>query len=143
MSSVNPKLLVVVLVVVFIKVSNPYRKYSTKDYWKLATIDSVNEISNEALAPGNKNGGVLMWAAMATKDPDILSALVQRGADINEADGIFKGTSLTGAAGYSSSPKIIDRLIQLGVGADISQKVNNNEDALMIAAQYNTIQIKE
>lgn len=139
MSSINPKLLiallVVVLLTVFIKVSNPYREYSTKEYWELAKIESVNEIPDEALVLGNKNGGVLMWAAMATKNPEILSALVQRGADINEADGIFKGTPLTGAAGYSNSPEIIDKLIELG--ADINQRVNNNEDALMVAAQYN------
>ena len=140
MSSVNPKLLIALLVVilltVFIKVTNPYREYSTKEYCELATIDSVHEIPDEALILGNINGGVLMWAAMATKDPEILSTLVQRGADINEADGIFTGTPLTGAAGYSSSPDIIDKLIQLG--ANINQKINNNEDALMVAAQYNT-----
>ena len=139
MSSVNPKLLIalvaVILLVVFIKVSNPYREFSTKEYWESATIESVHEVPDEALAPGNRNGGVLMWAAMAANNPEILSDLVQRGADINEADGIFMGTPLTGAAGYSSNPEIIDKLIELG--ADINQKVNNNEDALMVAAQYN------
>lgn len=140
MSSVNPKLLIVLVVVilfaVFIKLSNPYREFSTREYWESATIDSVYEIPEEALKPGNRNGGVLMWAAMATNEPEIITALVQRGADINEADGIFKGTPLTGAAGYNSNPEIIDKLIELG--ADITQKVNNNEDALMVAAQYNT-----
>jgi ankyrin repeat protein len=140
MSSVNPKLLialaVVILLAVVIKVSNPYRKYSTRAYWESATIDLVKELPAEALAPGNRNGGVLMWAAMAVQDPEILTALVQRGANINEADGLFKGTPVTAAAAYTSSPEIIDRLIQLG--ADIHQKVNNDEDALMIAAQYNT-----
>ncbi len=140
MGSVKPKLLIalvaVLLLAIFIKVSNPYREFSTQEYWRTATIDSVYEIPEEALQPGNRNGGVLMWASMSTNNPEILSVLVNRGADINEADGIFKGTPLTGAAGYSSSPEIIDRLIELG--ADISQKVNNNEDALMVAAQYNT-----
>ena len=77
-----------------------------------------------------------MWAAMAAPDPEIISALVARGADINESDGIFKGTPLTGAAGYSSNPIIIDELIRQG--ADIDKERNNNEDALMIAAQYNS-----
>ncbi len=76
-----------------------------------------------------------MWAAIATENPEIIAALVARGADINESDGIFKGTPLTGAAGYSSSVEVIDELVRLG--ADISQKVHNNEDALMIAARYN------
>lgn len=140
MGGVNPKLLVAlvaaIVLAIVIKVSNPYREYSTQKYWETATLDDVYEIPEEALQPGNRNGGVLMWASMATSDPEILSLLVSRGAQINEADGIFMGTPLSGAAGYSSSPEIIDRLIELG--ADINQKVNNDEDALMIAAQYNT-----
>ncbi len=140
MSSINPKLLIVLVVVIlfalFIKVSNPHREYSTQKYWESATIESVYAVPDEALAVGNRNGGVLMWAAMATKDPEIIHALVQRGAGINEADGVFMGTPLTGAAGYNSTPDIIDTLIELG--ADINQKVNNGEDALMVAARYNT-----
>ncbi|MES9939963.1 MAG: ankyrin repeat domain-containing protein [Candidatus Thiodiazotropha sp. 6PLUC2] len=139
MSSVNPKLLialvVVILFAVFLKVSNPHRKYSTQGFWETATIASIDEVPDEALEPGNRNGGVLMWAAMVVRDPEIIEALVSRGAEINEADGIFMGTPLTGAAGYSSTPEVIDKLIELG--ADISQLVNNNEDALMIAARYN------
>ena len=140
MSSVNPKyiiaLVLVIAFVVFIKVTNPYREYSTRDYWASATVESVYKVPDEALKPGNSNGGVLMWAAMAASEPKILAALMERGAQINESDGVFMGTPLTGAAGYSSNPEIIDELIRLG--ADIDQKVNNNEDALMVAAQYNT-----
>ncbi|MES9832817.1 MAG: ankyrin repeat domain-containing protein [Candidatus Thiodiazotropha sp. DIVDIV] len=139
MSSVNPKLLialvVAILIVVIVKVSNPYREYSTQGFWETATIASVDEIPDEALEPGNRNGGVLMWAAMKTTDPGIIEVLVSRGAEINEADGIFMGTPLTGAAVYSSTPEVIDKLIELG--ADINQLVNHNEDALMIAARYN------
>ena len=138
-SSVNRKyifaLIAVVLLVVLVKLSNPYRKYSTHEYWHTATVEMVAEIPAQALQPGNRNGGVLMWAAMATDDPDVLTTLVGRGAGINEADGVFKGTPLSGAAGYSSNPAIIDRLIELG--ADIDQKVHNDEDALMVAARYN------
>ncbi|MCG7960734.1 MAG: ankyrin repeat domain-containing protein [Candidatus Thiodiazotropha taylori] len=139
MSQVNPKLLIVLAVVVlfaiYLKISNPHRKFSTQEYWTDATLQSVAEVPDEALQPGNKNGGVLMWAAMAVKDPLIIEALVARGAEINEADTIFKGTPLTGAAGFSSNLAVIDKLIELG--ADINQLVNNAEDALMIAAQYN------
>jgi len=140
MSSVNPKLLIALAIViafaVFVKLNNPYRQYSTGEFWATATVSAVDEMPDEALKPGNKNGPVLMWAAMSVRDPKIISALVQRGADVNESDGnVFKGTPLTGAAGYSASPAIIDQLIQLG--ADVNHTVNNNEDALMIAAQYN------
>lgn len=136
---VRPKfllwLVVAILLVVAIKLLNPNREYSSRSFWESATIESVYKIPDEALAAGNKNGGVLMWAAMATSDPEILSALVSRGADVNESDVIYKGTPLTGAAGYSSHPEIIDELIRLG--AKIDKLVGNEEDALMIAAQYN------
>ncbi len=139
MGSVKPiyivLLLVVIALAVFIKVNNPYREYSTSQYWESATIESVNQVPDEALALGNKNGPVLMWAAMGSTDPNTIKALVERGADINESDGIFKGTPLTGAAGYSKNPEIIRELVKLG--ADISKKVHNNETALMVAAQYN------
>ena len=139
MGQVNPKLLivlaVVILLAVYLKISNPHRKFSTQEYWADATLQSVAEVPEEALQPGNKNGGVLMWAAMVVEDPQIIEALVERGADVNEADPIFKGTPLTGAAAYSKTPAIIDKLIELG--AQIDKLVNNGEDALMIAAQYN------
>lgn len=128
-------LVLVVVLLVTVKVMNPDKKYSAREYWQTATIDSVYEVPEEALEPGNKNGGVLMWAAMATSDPKILSALVERGASINEHDEIFLGTPLTGAAGYSESPKIIKHLISLG--ADIHERVYGNNTALHIAAMHN------
>jgi ankyrin repeat protein len=140
MSSVNPKLLIafviVILFVVFLKVSNPYRKYSTSEYWEDATLGSIDGIPDDALEPGNKNGAILMWASMFSNNPDIIRALVARGADINESDGILMGTPISGAAGYASNPDVIDVLVELG--ADVNKKVNNNEDALMVAAQFNT-----
>jgi hypothetical protein len=139
MGSVKPVylwvLVGVILLALFLKLSNPYRKYSTREYWEAATLASVSEVPQEALEPGNRNGPVLMWAAMSAKDPRIIEALVEKGADINESDGVFKGTPLTGAAGYSSSTEIIDVLVELG--ADIDKRVYNQEDALMIAVQYN------
>ena len=139
MSSKTPiYLLILVIAIVFFawhKISNPYRKYSTSDYWQTATVRSVEEIPDEAILEKNKNGPVLMWAAIGGSNPEVLTALVERGADINEGDGIFKGTPLTGAAGYSKNPEMIDRLIELG--ADINKTVWGGNTALIIAAQYN------
>lgn len=101
----------------------------------VSTLESVNKVPEEALKSGNKNGPVLMWAAMSASDTVIIKALVSRGAEINEADKIFSGTPLTGAAGYSKYPEILHELVALGT--DINKRVNNNETALMIAAQYN------
>jgi ankyrin repeat protein len=140
MQSVSPKYIVALVVAVALfaalKLLNPYREYSTRQYWETATLASVDEIPAEALKEGNKNGSVLMWAAMSNPDTAVIRALVERGADVNEADPLFSGTPLTGAAGYSKYPEIIKELVALG--ADINKRVNNKETALMITAQYNT-----
>ena len=139
MSSVKPTYLIALLLViafaVYSKVSNPNRKYSTSDFWSNATVESVAEVPEQALLAGNSNGPVIMWAAIGADDPKILRALVARGADVNEYDGIFQGTPLAGAAGYTNNPAMIIELVRLG--ARINQTVHNRETALMIAAQYN------
>lgn len=140
MTSVKPKYLIVLaLVVVFagaLKVMNPHKKYSTREFWESATVQSVSEVPAQALKPNNKNGSVLMWAAIGTSDPSVIRALVERGAQVNERDPIFSGLPITGAAGYARNPEIIRELVKLG--AEINTKVNNDETALLIAAQYNT-----
>jgi len=129
-------LILVVALLILVKVMNPNKKYSTREYWQTATIESVNEVPEETLKPGNKNGGVLMWAAMTTPDPEILSALIERGVDINEHDEFFSGTPLSGAAGYSEYPGIIRHLVSLG--ADINERVYGMHTVLQIAAMYNS-----
>jgi hypothetical protein len=140
MKSVNPKLLIalaaVLLLALGLKLANPHKKYSTREFWEAATVSTVTTVPEEALKRGNKNGSVLMWAAIGAKDPAILEALVARGADVNEADVIFGGTPITGAAGKNDEPAIIEALVSLG--ADVNERVNNGETAVMVAAQYNT-----
>ena len=140
MKSVNPKLLIalaaVALLALGLKLANPHKKYSTRQFWDAATVSTVTRVPDEALKRGNKNGSVLMWAAIGAKDPAVLKALVARGADVNETDVIFGGTPITGAAGKNGNPAMIDALVSLG--ADVNGRVNNGETAVMVAAQYNT-----
>jgi len=139
MNSINPKYVMALALVVALagglKLMNPNRKYSSREFWQSATVESVAQVPDKALLIRNKNGSVLMWAAMGTSNPKILSALVERGAVINEADPLFSGTPLTAAAGYSKNPEIIRELIRLG--ADTRVRVNNGNTALMVAAMYN------
>ena len=140
MNKTNPKLLIALFVVIalatYIKLSNPHKKFSTKQYWQSASVNSVRDVPDAALEPGNKNGPVLMWAATTVSDPEIIKALVQRGADINESDIIFSGTPLSGAASDNNNPEIIDTLVELG--ADVSQEIAFGRTALMNAAVFNT-----
>lgn len=140
MKKPNPILILLLLcafaLVAYLKISNPHKKYSQQAYWETATLADVKDIPTEALKPGNKNGPVLMWAATTTKDPAIISALVARGANVNERDVIFSGTPLSAAAGYSQSPAVIDELVRLG--ADIDAVVGSKDKTpLIIAAEIN------
>ena len=114
---------------------NPHRKYSTRQFWEKATVASVAEVPQEALAPGNRNGSVLMWAAMGARDPEILRALVARGADPNESDVKFGGTPISAAAGKSEHPEMITMLESLG--ADPNKRLSNRNTPAMVAAKYN------
>lgn len=139
--SSNTKILLVILIAAlafaaYTKLSNPYRKYSTEEYWVSATVEDVYALPSEALAPGNKNGSVLMWAAMGSDKPEVITTLISRGANPNEADIIFSGTPLSGAAGYSKTPSVIDALI--AGGADIGKVVGTrNKTPLIIASEIN------
>ncbi len=138
MHSVNPRFVVVflavVVVVVTYKLANPNREYSTQRFWENATAMTVAEVPDEALAPGNKNGPVLMWAAIAANDPQIIRELVDRGAQPYEKDILLSGTPLTGAAAYNNNPEIIRTLVKLG--ADVNQTVFFDDSPLIIAARY-------
>ena len=139
MKSVKPVYLVALVAVsalaLVLQFINPHKKYSTREFWQAAEVSAVQEVPQEALNKGNRNGPVLMWAAMGSSSPEVIRGLVARGADVNESDRLFAGTPLTGAAGYSRHPEIIEELVRLG--ADANKKVHNDETALMVAARYN------
>ena len=113
-----------VLVLALIRLSNPYRSISTAEYWQNATVVEARAIPQIALAPGNLNGPVLMWAAMGAIDPAVLQVLVERGALIDETDGL-KGSPLTVAAGHNRNPEVIRTLVNLG--ADINKPVHKGD----------------
>ncbi len=88
MGSVNRKYIIALVIVISFAIAmlvmNPHKKYSRRNFWQEATLSSVKEVPQEALKYGNKNGSVLMWAATAVSDPNIITALIERGADVNE-----------------------------------------------------------
>jgi ankyrin repeat protein len=139
MEQSNPKLIILLLLVIAgyfaLQALNPHKKYSTEAFWESGTLADVDEIPAEALAPGNSNGPVLMWAATTTQDPAIIKALLNKGSAINEVDGIFKGTPLSGAASYNKNTQIIDTL--MAHGADLSMRLLHDNSILQSAAMYN------
>ena len=141
MKKTNPVLIIALVatiaVAIFITLSGgKHKKYSQRAFWKDATVADVHAMPDVVFRRGNHNGPVLMWAATTTPNPEVISALVDRGADINEADAVAKGTPLSAAAGYNQNPEIIDRLVQRG--AEIDKVVgSNNKTPLIIAAEIN------
>lgn len=83
MSDIKPvyifALIGVLFLVLFVKLGNPYRKYSTEKYWINATVEVAKTVPQEALAKGNKNGPVIAWAAIGASDVEVLNVLVERG----------------------------------------------------------------
>ncbi len=109
---------VTVFAVVYI-LGNPHKKLSSSGFWASATVVDVADVPQEALEPGNRHGPVVMWAAMSTDIPEIVRALVERGANINETDGIFEGTPLSAVAAHGEHPQMLDTLVELGVDVRI------------------------
>ena len=156
---VNKNLLFVLIAVVlyagWFLITHPHQKYSTDEYWQTATLADVADVPQEALERNNKNGPVLMWAAAATTDPRIITALVKRGANVNgrdfktytetnrvsrtrktKVDENIQASPLSAAAAQSSSPAVIAELIRLG--ATVNSRHTNDFTPLMIAASWNT-----
>ncbi|WP_223787650.1 ankyrin repeat domain-containing protein [Marinicella meishanensis] len=139
MENTDPKLIILLLLVIagyfILQALNPHKKYSTQAFWETATVADVADIPEDALQPGNGNGPVLMWAATTTQDPAIIDALLARGVDINEVDGDFLGTPLSGAASHNNNTDVIDALV--ANGADLHARLLHDNSILQAAAMYN------
>ena len=146
MGSVNPKLIIIfvaaVALLTYIKVSNPHQKYSTEAFWESATVDDVYLVPEEALQPNNKNGPVLMWAASVTNNPEIISALLSRGVDVNEREIDFNATALSAAAYQNTNSAIIDELVMHGAEVNITLGILK-KSPLLLAAELNNSKVTE
>ncbi len=146
MTSTTPKLIVILLGVlaffIFMKIINADQKYSTEEYWESATIDDTYDIPSEVLMPGNNNGPVLMWAASVSNSPEVISALIDQGADVNESDSIFQGTALSAAAYQNQNPDIIDTLVNSGANVNIVLG-RLKKSPLLLAAEENNVAVTE
>ena len=146
MNSINPKLITIlvasVALFVYVKISNPHQEYSTEAFWESATVDDVYNIPEEALLPYNKNGPVLMWAASVTNNPEIISAIIGRGVDVNEREIDFNATALSAAAYQNRNSEIIDELVRHGAEVNIVLG-RLKKSPLVLAAEQNNASVTE
>jgi len=146
MDKVNPKLIMmlaaaVIFVLVF-KLTQVDAQYSTEKFWQTASVEDAHNIPQKALELGNRNGPVLMWAASVVEDPNILSVLVSRGADVVEMDPLFGATALSAAAFQNPSPYVVDALVESG--AIVNESIGRlKKTPLMLAAETNDISVTE
>jgi ankyrin repeat protein len=78
----------------------------------------------------------LMWAASKNTDPEVISVLLQNGADINSKDDLLGMTALTLAARGNSNPEVISILLRNG--ADVNARGENGNTVCGISAFHNT-----
>lgn len=109
--------------------------------WREATLEEVQawlQSAPDVNAQGDWFGGtVLMWAAARNKHPEIITALLQAGADVN-AQNIRDHTALIWAAGYNENPKVTEVIkLLIQAGADVNARADNGETALMWATKNN------
>ena len=97
------------------------------DFWKEATRAIIADcVQDMGFAMGfsvkdRDDGGLtpLHWAARKTPDPDVITFLLEAGADVNARDGLGS-TPLHWAAALSSNPDVITTLIK--AGADVNAR---------------------
>ncbi len=131
---------VVSIIAAYSFVSNPYQKFSTERYWEMATLEDVAEIPEVALQAGNKNGPVLMWAASVVTDPELIEALLARGASINERDEFSKATALSAAAYQNPTKEVMVTLLDNGAQVNIVLG-RLRKTPLLLAAEQNSAEI--
>ena len=124
---------------------------------KLGTVqDVIDAINSGANVNAKDENGrtALMWAAGNNKDVAVVIALLNHGAEVNFAiqdyyDKDHDMTALMWAAKGNKNSAIIKVLIEAGADVNASRRVSNkqettwwvNETALVLAAQWNTIEI--
>ena len=112
------------------RVANPVdcARFNTATFFHLAPIDAVAgciEGGADVNARSDQMGGGLVtrstplhFASVWSRDPAIVSLLVQAGADVN-AQGYFGDTPLVAAAGRTNDPAMIVALVEAGAELNV------------------------
>ena len=99
------------------------KKWNTKKFYRRATVEDVTA----CLAAGanvktrKRKGNVLLRAAIWSKDPKVIEALIEAGADPN-ARGRWDVTPLHWAVSHNKNPGVAKVLINAGVDLDAQTK---------------------
>ena len=115
---------------------------SDYDFFKLCEEGSLQQITDAIENGANVNARSivgetpLMAAAASNLNPEVITALVKAGADVNAREDELKMTPLMMAAQFNTNPKVITALIN--AGASVNEKHDNGWTPLMWAAGFNS-----
>lgn len=117
----------------------PCEEWETRDFWRTAGVARVRE----CLAAGysvhyrfsSYNRTVLHWAAAYSDDPEVISVLVEAGANLEDSSPTTYRTPLHLAARYNPNPEIVRALLRHG--ANINALNERGRTPLHIAALFN------
>jgi ankyrin repeat protein len=118
------------------QVENKEEKLLWIDWWKTASSEQVKKelkiLNTRVLDQGDQSA--LRFALKYKQNPQIITALIKAGADVNARDK-NEQSLLHYAAEYIQKPEIIIALIE--AGADASARDENGQSALHYAAESN------
>ena len=80
------------------------------------------------------NRTTIQWASVTAEDPDIISFLVKKGANVNESSASCQATPLLFALEQNKNPKIAQRLLELG--ADANQRIEDGRTLFHVAVVH-------
>lgn len=101
------------------------------DYIKQAMVSKIDlkGINDEGFTP-------LLWAALKSSNPEVISLLIGNGADINKTDTLGR-TPLIISATYNENVEILKRLIESGADPNSTSIDKDSDTALYGATIFN------
>ena len=125
-------LVMILVCVICIFSVDAFAAMSDRDFLRLCIVGSTREIEEAIKYGANVNASeqtgwtALMVAAENNSNPEVISVLLENGANVNARDELLGGTALIFAALKNTNPEIISRLLENGADASIKDKTGKS-----------------
>ncbi|MCY4398460.1 MAG: ankyrin repeat domain-containing protein [Gemmatimonadetes bacterium] len=139
MTTYVTNLLLTALAVEPAAVQLPCEEWATQDFWRTAGVARVRECLAAGCSVHDRfssyNLTVLHRAAAFSDDPEVISVLVEVGANLEDSSPPTRRTPLHMAARFNSDPEIVRVLLRYG--ANVNAVNERGRTPLHIAALFN------
>jgi uncharacterized protein len=126
-----------IFVVLLAALANAQSWYNGKSFFQLVKTGTPQDIQ-DAISKGadvNEVGAGYWTPLMVATSPEVISMLLNAGADIKLRESYYGGTSLMWQADMCKDPAVIPMLLK--AGADVKDQDKDGLTALMYAARHN------